>query len=168
MTSNQLSPRKRVAKTLNRKLADLDDHLYLLQDALSRLVVGELAHLKTLAVELRVLVCSSSGTEGLLWCVGEEVGTHDAVHVHLVGPVNHDHPLAKGLGFLLIQVVRAGHGDPRITPGHCSLKAVIKETHAVFVSGCSYTHEHLIKAVAEQIGSAHEDDGVHKHTPHPA
>lgn len=155
-----MSRGKRVPKTLRRKLADLDDHLYLLEDALSRLAGGEVAHLKTLAAELRVLVCKSSGTEGLLWRLAEELGTNDAVHVHLAGSVKQNHPLAGGLDFAFVPVVRAGNGDPRITPQHCPLKAVIKEEDAVFVSGRGYTHEDLIKAVAQQMGSAHEDEGV--------
>lgn len=153
----------RINKTLKRKLRDLDDHLYFLKESLLKLSNGDGAYLKTLAVELRVLVCKASGTEGLLWRVIDELHSHDAVHVHLAGNLDHDHPLAKGLQFWFVPIFRAGQGDPSLSPAHYSLKWIIKECEALGVSGDGYTHEKLIRSVAEQIGSAHEDEGVEPH-----
>ena len=154
---------RKIPKTLNRKLRDLDDHLYLLEDALSRLSAGESAHLKTLSAELRVLVCWSSGTEGLLWRIADELGVEDDVHVHLAGNVNHEHPLSKDISFSFIPLIEAGKGDPRLTPNRYSLKGILKKLEALTVLGRGYTHEQLIKHVAQQIGSAHEDDGAQRH-----
>jgi hypothetical protein len=158
-----MARKNRIPKTIDRKLRDLDDHLYFLRDSLLKLSNGDGAYLKTLAVELRVLVCKVSGTEGLLWRVIDEVNLHDAVHVHLSGNLDRNHPLAKGLQFSFVRIFRAGQGDPRLTPAHYSLKRIIKECEALVVSGNGYTHENLIRAVAEQMGSAHEDEGVEPH-----
>lgn len=153
----------RIPKSLKGKLIALDDHLYLLAEATGRLAGGETAYLKSLAAELRVLVCHSSRTEGLLWRLAEELRVPDTVHVHLPGDVDRDHPLARGLSFAFIPIFRAGEGDPRLAAVHHSLRSIIKECDAVFVSQRGYTHEKLIKAVAEQMGSAHEDEGVDPH-----
>jgi len=155
-----MTRKNRIPKTLDRKLRDLDDHLYFLKESLVKLSNGDDAYLKSLAVELRVLVCKVSGTEGLLWRVIDELHLHDAVHVHLAGNLDRDHPLAKGLQFLFVPIFRTGQGDPRLSPAHYSLKGIIKECEALVVSGDGYTHENLIRAVAEQMGSAHEDEGV--------
>lgn len=154
---------KRIPKTLQRKVADLDDHCYLLAEARHKLASGEVAYLKSLAAELRVLVCHSSGTEGLLWRLVEELGVLDAVHVHLPGNVDRNHPLARELSFAFVPIFPAGQGDPRLPPKHYSLKSIFKECEAVLVSGRGYTHEQLIKGVAQQMGSAHEDEGVEPH-----
>lgn len=158
-----MARKNRIPKTLDRKLSDLDDHLYFLKESLVKLSNGDGAYLKTLAVELRVLVCKVSRTEGLLWRVIDELHTHDAVHVHLAGNLDRDHPLAKHMRFGFVRIFRAGQGDPRLKPSHYSLKGIIKECEALVVSGDGYTHENLIRAVAEQMGSAHEDEGVEPH-----
>jgi len=152
--------KNRVKKTIHKRLEDLDDHLFLLSQALDGLENGENAYLKTLAAELRVLVCFSSGTEGLLWRLAEDLGVPDAVNVHLPGELNREHPLASGLQFMFMPIFRVGEGDPRLPPALFHLKGIIKECSAVYVLGQCFTHEQLIKSVAQQMGSAHEDDGV--------
>ena len=153
----------RVPKTLKKKLTDLEDHLFLLHDALSKLVSGQTAFFKSLASELRVLVCFSSGTEGLLWRLIEELKVPDPVHVHLAGNLKRDHPLVKDLKLAFVPVFRAGLGDPRLPPALYSLKNIIKNCEALYISGRGITHEVLIKSVAQQMGSAHEDEGVESH-----
>ena len=158
-----MARKNRILKTLDRKLSDLEDHLYFLKESLFKIASGDDVYVKTLAVELRVLVCKASGTEGLLWRLIDEIHLHDAVHVHLPGNLDRENPLAKGLQFLFVPVFKAGHGDPGLSPNHYSLKSIIKECEALVVSGKGYTHENLIRAVAEQMGSAHEDEGVEPH-----
>lgn len=153
----------RPRKTVARKLRDLEDHLHFLNESQHKLAAGDVAYLKPIAAELRVLVCKSSGTEGLLWRLVDELHLDDAVHVHLAGNLDRAHPLAQGLQFIFAPVLPAGRGDPRLAPGHYSLKAIIKECEALVVATKGYTHESLIRAVAEQMGSAHEDDGVAPH-----
>ncbi|PTQ80291.1 hypothetical protein C8R21_11733 [Nitrosospira multiformis] len=158
-----MNRKNRLSKTPARKLRDLDDHLHLLRESLAKLVAGDDAYLKPLAAELRVLACKSSGTEGLLWRILDEIKMEDDVHVHLSCNLNRDHPLTVGLRFSFVPVVRAGEGDPRVPPRRYSLKGIIKECEALVVAGEGYTHESLIRSVAEQMGSAHEDDGVAPH-----
>ena len=153
----------RSRKTVARQLRDLEDHLHFLNESLHKLTGGDLSYIKPISAELRVLVCKSSGTEGLLWRLVDELHLDDAVHVHLAGNLDRTHPLAQGLQFIFAPVLPAGRGDPRLAPGHYSLKAIIKECEALVVAANGYTHESLIRAVAEQMGSAHEDDGVAPH-----
>lgn len=158
-----MSHKERARKTLARKLRDLEDHLHFLNESLAKLMGGDEAYLKSLAAELRVLACKASGTEGLLWRILDELNISDTIHVHLAENLDRDHPLAQGLQFLFVPVLRAGYGDPRLIPDHHSLREIIKECEALVVSGTGYTHENLIRAVAEQMGSAHEDDRVAPH-----
>ena len=154
-----MSKKLKVEKTLRQKLSDLDDHLYLLRDHLHRLGEG-MAHLKILSAELRTLICFSSGTEGLLWRLVEELKVADQIHLHVAGRVNADHPLARGLKFAIVPIQHGGLGDPRLPADYYFLKDVIKENDAVFIKGKGLTHEYLIKAISQQMGSAHEDEGL--------
>lgn len=149
----------RVPKTTKEKLEDLDSHIFLLRQHLYHLDDDE-AHLKALSAELRVLVCLSSKSEGLLWRLVDEFKVSDEIYLHIAGRVNLGHPLAKGLQFVLIPIQRGGLGDPRLLPDYYSLREIIKRHEAVFISGKGLTHEYLIKAIAQQMGSAHEDDGL--------
>ncbi len=149
----------RIKKTCTGLLEDLDDHLYLLRDCILN-QERDATYLKSVASELRVLVCCSSGTEGLLWRVGEQLGICDGVAIHLGGDVNAEHPLANGLSFAFIPIQYAGFGPTGLPPGGYSLKGVIKHGTAVFVEGQNVTHEYLIKAIAQQMGGAHEDDAI--------
>jgi hypothetical protein len=155
-----MNGKQRQKKTLDRRLRDLEDHLHLLEKALAGLVGGDDADLKSLAAELRVLVCDAR-PEGLLWRILEELRFDDRVHVHLVGDLDRDNPLTQGLQFVYCPVMNAGEGPPQVPAGHYSLKGIIKKSEAIVISGTAYTHENLIRAVAEQMGTAHEDEGVH-------
>jgi len=150
---------KRIPKTLTRKLSELDDHLFLLREHLYRVAEDE-AHLKILATELRVLVCLSNRTEGLVWRLTDELKVSDSVYLHVAGNVDTDHPHAQGLVYAFAPIQRGGLGDPSLPPNYYSFRTIIKEHEAVFVSGRGLTHEYLIKAIAQQMGSAHEDEGV--------
>ena len=154
-----MSSKERHAKSLEQKLLDLDAHTYLLRQHLQGLR-DSASHLKAIAAELRTLVCMSSGTEGLLWRLADELKVADLVALHLPGKLKQDHPLVRGLEFMVVPLFRAGKGDPRLVPGTYSLRNVIKEGEALVALGKPITHEYLIKAVAQQMGTAHEDDGV--------
>jgi hypothetical protein len=155
-----MSTRSRIPKTIEQKLSDLDDHLHLLAESRHRLATGEEVYLKSLTAELRVLACKSSGTAGLLWRVAGELNVEDAIFVHLAGTVNQQHPLSRGLTFFFVPLIPGGENITSLPAAYYSLSRVLAEQEAVFVSGRGYTHEQLIKAVAQQMGSAHEDDGV--------
>ena len=72
-----------------------------------------LAYLKDISARLRVLVCSSSGTEGLLWRLVDELGVDDKIFLHVPGKLKRDHPLAKGLQFAIVPIQRGGKGNPK-------------------------------------------------------
>jgi hypothetical protein len=151
--------KKRISKSLLEQLRALDDHLHLLRQHCVGLEEDQ-AYLKALSAELRVLVCISSGTEGLLWRMVDRLNVPDAVELQLAGNVNVKHPLAAGLSLVFVPIQRAGFGHSAIRPDFYSLRKVIKNSEAVFVLGEGVTHEHLIKAFAQQMGSAHEDDDI--------
>lgn len=154
-----MSLKVRSPKSLERKLHDLDAHLFLLREHLHKLK-DNANHLKVIAAELRTLVCRSSGTEGLLWRLTKELGVQDQVALHLPGKLRRDHPLVQGLQFMVVPIFRVGRGHPGLPPGEYSLEDVIKNGEALVAMGEPLTHEYLIKAVAQQMGSAHEDEGL--------
>lgn len=153
---------KRIRKSLLEQLGDLDDHLYLLRKNLLELQKDE-AHIKVIATELRLLVCLSSGTEGLLWRMVERMDVSDAVNLQLAGNIDVNHPFAAKIPiptFAFVPIQRAGLGHPDLPSHSYSLRKVIKYCDAIFVTGKGLTHEYLIKAIAQQIGSAHEDNAI--------
>jgi len=154
-----MSSKNRIAKPIEKLLLALDDHMYLLRLHLQKLREDK-SHLKVIAAELRTLVCNSSGTEGLLWRLTDKFRVADLVAIHLPGKLKQDHPLARGLEIAIVPISRAGKGDPRLVPGNYSLRYVIEEAEALVAVGKPVTHEYLIKAVAQQMGTAHEDDGL--------
>jgi hypothetical protein len=79
-----MSKNKRIPKTLSQKLDDLDAHLFIIRDHLSKLNESS-SHLKILSAELRTLVCRSSGTEGLLWRLVDELKIDDRIFLHVPG-----------------------------------------------------------------------------------
>ena len=149
----------RIAKTLEQKIHDLDSHLYILRESRQGLSESD-SHLKAMAAELRTLVCSSSGTEGLLWRLVDELGVDDRMLLHVPEKLRRDHLKAQGLKFYLDPIKRGGKGNPKLPPDQYHLKYVIKECESVFAGGKPLTYEYLIRAVAQQMGSAHEDDGL--------
>lgn len=153
------SKKNRVKKSLEQKALDLDAHLYLLRTHLNGLRESA-SHLKAIAAELRTLLCRSSGTEGLLYRLIDELNVDDRVNLHVPGDLIQDHPLVHGLQFAIVPIRREGQGPAEITPYDHSFRGVIRDAQALVAVGKPLTHEYLIKAVAQQIGSAHEDEGI--------
>ena len=152
----------RTPRTTAELLRALDDHQFLLRQSLRGLRESP-AYIKTLATELRTLVCIASGTEGLLWRLVNELSVSDLVALHAAGSVNRDHPLVQGLAFAFARMFRAGEGPPQLPPGWHSLRDIIKHNEAVFIASTPdrvFTHELLIGAIAGQMGSAHEAEGL--------
>jgi hypothetical protein len=152
----------RIPKTLHEKLLDFDHHQYLLREALHRLS-DDAAHLKMISAELRTLVCLSSGTDGLLWRLITELNVSDKILLEAAVSLRKDAPVNTGVRFATIPLNRPGNAPPGITPKWHSLRDVIKNYEAVHLSsfqGPKITHEYLIKAISQQMGSAHEDDGL--------
>jgi hypothetical protein len=143
-------------------LQALDDHQYILRNELYGLRQDR-AHIKTLASELRTLVCISSGTEGLLWRLADDLKVSDAIELQVAASVNRDHPLNRGRSIWQLPFSRPGQGPPGTPPACYRLRDVIKTCEAIYVAQVHdrvFTHELLIKAIAEQMGGAHEDPGL--------
>jgi hypothetical protein len=73
------------------------------------------------------------------------------------------HPLTVGMALATIPLWRSGQGPPGLVPGQYSLREVIKTHEAIYVAAIQdeeYTHELLIGAIAGQMGSAHEAEGL--------
>lgn len=159
MSKKRNQQKDRIPKTLNQKLYDLDGHLFLLRQHLQGLRENPI-HLKIISAELRVLVCSSSGTKGLLWRLVDELGINEKIFLHVPGKFKRDHPLSKGLQLALVPIQRGGKGDPRLHPSYYPLRYVIEDCEALIVKGNPLSHDYLIKAISQQMGTAHEDDGL--------
>jgi hypothetical protein len=166
---------QRIARDLPERLSALDDHQYLLRQHLHGLSEDK-AHVKVLASELRALACHSSNTEGLLWRLADTLSVSDEIELFCGRSVNRNHPLAVGMVLGTVPVHRAEDCPPNAPPPEMHrLRDVIKEDEAIYlpeikhqiltgtppdIKGLIFTHELLIKAVAEQMGGAHEDDGL--------
>lgn len=149
----------RVSKSIEQKVLDLDAHLYLLRTHLNGLGQST-SHLKAIAAELRTLLCRSAGTEGLLYRLIHELSVDDSVNLHVAGDLIEDHPLVQGLQFAIVPIRRGGQGPTEIPPYDHSFRGVIRHAQALVAVGKPLTHEYLIKAIAQQMGSAHEDEGI--------
>jgi hypothetical protein len=150
---------QRIEKSTLELLSDLDDHMRLLKLNLTHLKEDS-AHIKTIAAELRLLICISCGKEGLLWRMVEKLKVSDIVFLQIAGNINKNHPLAVDLNFVFVPIQRVGYGHPRLPERNLSLKKIIRIHEAVYIDGDGLTHEYLIKAISQQMGSAHEDDSV--------
>jgi hypothetical protein len=158
-----MAGRLRFPRSLEEKLRALDDHLFLLRKELEGLLKGELAHLKVIAAELRTLVCHSDRFDGLLWRLADELNVSDDVFLCEGARVNRDHPFARSLQFFGGRNFRGERGPDWLPRVWESLRYVFENWEAIYVPSVSdieITHEYLIKAVAQQIGSAHEDEGL--------
>jgi len=116
-----------------------------------------------LAAELRTLLCLSSGTEGLLWRLADELGVSDNIVLEAPSAIKRDHPRVRGLSFVTVPLRRPGGLPPGLRARSHSVRKIIKKFEAVFLSASSgkvITHEILIKSIAEQMGTAHEDEGI--------
>ena len=151
-----MARRDRVPKTLTGKLHDLDDQVYLLRDQL-RSLKEDRSHLKVIAAQLRVLVCFSSGTEGLLWRLVDELGVSDELELQLAfGTVNPNHPLNQGLSFWYIPIKRPGDGPPQLPIERVSLREVIKDHEVVYIAGKTKLierakHRHVARTSAATV-----------------
>lgn len=154
-----MSADPRLERSTEHLVHALDAHLFTLRSHLSKLREGP-SHLKVISAELRVLVCKSSGVEGLLWRLVETLGVDDGVSLILPGKFNTAHPLMKKLTLMIAPASRGHLPHPHFQPGFFSLKKVIKETDALIANGRPLTHEKLISAAAQQLGLAHEADKV--------
>lgn len=150
----------RFEKTLERNLNDLEEHLFFLRDEFAKTVGGDNAYSKKISSTLRTLICMSDRTEGLLWRVAESIGADDTIEIQAFEGIDENNSIAQSLSFALVPFCRPGEGALPIDAQRLSLKKFIKTFSALYYEKKSYTHEALIKYIAQQMGSAHEAEGV--------
>ncbi|WP_417851624.1 hypothetical protein [Thalassoglobus sp.] len=158
-----MSRKDRIPKSLAGKLRDLDDHVFLLRSNINGLKNGESAHVKQIAAELRTLICFSSGTEGLLWRLTQALNVSDEIYVSAPYAIDRENPITHSMSFSLFHIQRGELVPEMFHPQVHSLKEIVKEYEAIYLSSLKdkfITHELLIKSIAQQMGSAHEDDGI--------
>jgi len=151
--------RRRIPKEIDRQLADLDHQLRILREQLHSLSEGDV-RLKVLSASLRVLLCRSSHSDGLIWRLCRKLEVDDRIHVQITGDVKKDHPQAQGLQFAFKPYHRAGHGPADLPATKISCEKLITTHNPIFLRGEELSHDYLIKAIAQQMGLAHEDDGI--------
>jgi|GEM_PF-1283587 len=152
----------RIPRSQEDLLRALDDHQFLLRQNLYGLFEDR-AYIKTLASELRTLLCLSSGTDGLLWRLADELNVSDMLELQVAASVNRDHPLNRGLSIWKIPFQRPDQGAPGPPVEQIRLRDVIKNCEAIYVAQLKdevFTHERLIGAIAGQMGGAHEAEGL--------
>lgn len=151
-----MSRRDRILKTPGEELAALDDHLFLLKSSLTSLHSDDSAYAKLVSTELRALLCLSSGTEGLLWRVTDQLGVSDSIHALFSGVFSDHLGLAGEYDHLLVsQNIRL--------PSHArafGFRDIIKTGEALRYRGVSITYEQYIKILSQQVGAAHEAEAV--------
>lgn len=151
--------KKQVPKTSQHLLNALEDHLSTLVPMLEGLQKGDAAHVKDIATKLRLLVCGSSGQDGLLWDLGQKVNANDTFQFRYAGKVDTNNPLTRKLQLIDNHALANLPGTP-IPQGAISLRQHITAHEAVFIDGVSLTYRELIKEMAEHSGTAHETPGV--------
>jgi hypothetical protein len=150
--------KKQIAKTLDHLLNALEDHLSTLVSMLIGLQSGDAAHVKDIATKLRLLICGSSGQQGLLWELLNEVGGSDVIQIRR-GNINANDPLARGMSIFDTYRFLNMPGTP-FPLENVSLREHINDHEVAFVEGTSLTCKDLIKQMAEHSGTAHETPGV--------
>jgi hypothetical protein len=95
--------------------------------------------------------------------VADELNVSDVIELQVAKSMNRDHPLNRSLAIWSLPFRRLGEGPPGPPPGPYRLRDVIKGCEAIYIAQIPdqvFTHELLIKAIAQQMGSAHEAEGL--------
>ncbi|QDU27860.1 hypothetical protein ETAA8_29510 [Anatilimnocola aggregata] len=165
-----MSAKPRIPKSLEQRLQDCETHLYFLWDA-RRLYPAQEDRFKQIAAELRILVCETRTNHPLLLKLMEEFAfpfdvqppgpPFDKQPITMVGW--RDDPAHKQL----TAEVQAAIGDEQklsqVLQRQASLRRpvpfreYVEKSLAVFIAPYDYSYRELILAVAQQVGSSHED-----------
>jgi hypothetical protein len=168
-----VSAKPRIPKSLEQRLRDCETHLYFLWDA-RRLYMAQEDRFKQIAAELRILVCETRTNHPLLLNLMDELSFSfdiqpqdaplDKQPIAMVGW--RDDPLHQQL----TAEVQAAMGDAQklsqLLEKQASLRRpvafreYVEKALAVFIAPYDYSFRELILAVAQQVGSSHEDLAV--------
>lgn len=168
-----MSKKKRIPKSREQRLRDCESHLYFLWDA-RRLYPREEERYKQIAGELRILVCETRHNRSLLLNLMDEHGF--SYDVPPTGPPFDKQPIAM-VGWrddpvhqrLTRELASAMGDDAKMAKVSEELIALrkpvpirefVNRALAVYIAPDDYSYRDLTLAVAQQVGSSHEDDEV--------
>ena len=154
-----MARKKRVLKSRVQNIRDLDDNLFLVRRHLDGFR-NDPVYFKALVASLRTLICTSSGTEGLLWRLADNLSVSDRMRIHGFGGFNRDSPQARGLRLAVAPVCRLGEGPTGMPDADVSLREFVKDSEGIFFAGKGITWEQMIKMWAQQMGLSHESEDV--------
>ncbi len=168
-----MARKPRIPKSPARRLAECESHLYFLSDA-RRLYEQEEDRFKQVAAELRVLVGDHRPERRLLCAMMSEYGF--AFAVQPPGPPFERQPIPT-VGWrddpqhqALTEEVAAALGDEaklaQVLKKQAALRRpmpfdeYVDRALAVYIAPHDYSYRDLVLAVAQQLGSSHEDTAI--------
>lgn len=166
-----MAKKHKIAKTSQEKLRDYETHLYFLWDA-RRLYQQQKDRFKQIASELRVLTCEMKTNRPLLLDLMDEYGFQydvkppgpcrgpipmvgwrdDPMHQQLCKEVANAMGNEAKTRELLQKQAALEHPVP--------LRQFVNEALAVYIAPHDYSYRDLTLALAQQMGSSHEDNEV--------
>ena len=168
-----MSRKKRIPKTSEQRLRECETHLYFLWDA-RKLYDQESDRYKQIAAELRVLVGDHKPKRRLLLAMMEEYGF--SYDVQPPGPPFDKQPIPlvgwrnDPIHQALTQEVQAVLGDKEKMADVLEKQAVLRRPIpfpeyvekglAVYIRPYDYSYRDLVLAIAQQVGSSHEDHAL--------
>jgi len=170
----------RIKKTAEQLLQDCEAHLYLLREAF-RGYLEEPIHYKHIAADLRVLVCGTRTNKPILLDLMDEYSFSYNVQppgareggppvipqpLHMVGW--RDDPVQQRLTEELAEANNSGDESKMQSVAQqlaelarpVPFREWVNSGLAVFIKPYDYSHRELVLAIAQQIGSSHEDESV--------
>lgn len=166
--------KNRIPKPISQMVQDCETHLYFLWDAL-RLFRNESERYKQIASELRILVCQHGRNKALLLNLMDEFGFVYEINPPADTPLPHepiplvgwqDDPVEKQFA----QELSGAIGDEQklaevlakraLQRRPLLLREFVDRALAVHIAPYDYSFKELTLAVAQQMGSSHEDDTI--------
>jgi hypothetical protein len=156
--------KKKIPKSKIRLLEECEEHLMMLNDALSKYPQQRYRY-KQIAAELRVLVCKFGSHKPLLLDLMDEYGFNYEIQPTSQNPIPQivfeDDPTHKQIGRLLSEG-QFDEADKLISTIRMplALRNYVNDGLAIYIKPNSISHHDMVRKIAEQEGSAHEDKGV--------
>lgn len=172
--------KRRIPKTANQRLHECETHLYFLWNA-HQLYQKQRDRFKQIATELRVLVCETRTNKPLLLDLMDKYGFTYEVQPpgkHQGGPPLkpqpltmigwRDDPVQKKITEELSEAI-SSNDEMKIKAINEKLEALanpipfrdwVNKGLAVYIKPYDYSHKDLVLAIAQQLGSSHEDESV--------
>ncbi len=147
--------KKRVKKAPHRMVGDCETNLRFLLEACELYLGGDEDRYKQVAAELRVLVCKTPSNKPLLLDLMEVYGFAYEVPLPQGGP-----PVIEPSHDLVVNPERPGIDNIETVYRPVPLREFVNRGLAVYMRPWCYTNQALTVAVAQQLGSSHEDESI--------